>query len=240
MGRKKGLNIQDYNKLIEQAFQNKRNKAVALVINSPGGSPTQSSLIAARITKLSKEKKIPVICFCEDVAASGGYWLACAGKEIYSDINSIIGSIGVISASFGFSELISRYGIERRVYTAGEEKSMLDPFQPEKASDVKRLKAIQKAIFENFKSFVTERRGEKIEGKKIFNGEVWDAARAKELGLIDGIGIMEDILEAKFGEDIKLKYINKKKSFLSRFSSSLINEINTKIVEKYYFSKFGL
>ena len=166
--------------------------------------------------------------------------MACAGKEIYSDVNSIIGSIGVISASFGFSELISRYGIERRVYTAGEEKSMLDPFQPEKASDVKRLKAIQKAIFENFKSFVTERRGEKIKGKKIFNGEVWDAARAKELGLIDGIGIMEEILEAKFGEDIKLKYINKKKSFLSRFSSSLINEINTKIVEKYYFSKFGL
>ena len=114
------------------------------------------------------------MCFCEDVAASGGYWLACAGKEIYSDVNSIIGSIGVISASFGFSELISRYGIERRVYTAGEEKSMLDPFQPEKASDVKRLKAIQKAIFENFKSFVSERRGEKIKGKKIFNLECED------------------------------------------------------------------
>ena len=129
---------------------------------------------------------------------------------------------------------------ERRVYTAGEEKSMLDPFQPEKASDVKRLKAIQKAIFENFKSFVSERRGEKIKGKKIFNGEVWDATRAKDLGLIDGIGMMEDILEEKFGADIKLKYINKKKSFLSRFSSSLINDINSKIIEKFYFSKFGL
>ena len=117
---------------------------------------------------------------------------------------------------------------------------MLDPFQPEKASDVKRLKSIQKAIFENFKSFVSERRGEKIKGKKIFNGEVWDAPRAKDLGLIDGIGMMEDILEAKFGTDIKLKYINKKKSFLSRFSSSFINDINSKIVEKYYFSKFGL
>ena len=235
-----GLDDSNTQKLLEKAFEFEKAKAIAIKINSPGGSPTQSSLIASRILKLSEEKKIPVLCFCEDVAASGGYWLACAGEEIYSDINSIIGSIGVISASFGFSELISRYGIERRVYTAGEEKSMLDPFQPEKASDVKRLKSIQKAIFENFKSFVSERRGEKIKGKKIFNGEVWDATRAKDLGLIDGIGMMEDILEAKFGTDIKLKYINKKKSFLSRFSSSLINDINSKIVEKYYFSKFGL
>lgn len=235
-----GLDDSNTQKLLEKAFEFEKAKAIAIKINSPGGSPTQSSLIASRILKLSEEKKIPVLCFCEDVAASGGYWLACAGKEIYSDINSIIGSIGVISASFGFSELISRYGIERRVYTAGEEKSMLDPFQPEKASDVKRLKAIQKAIFENFKSFVSERRGEKIKGKKIFNGEVWDATRAKDLGLIDGIGMMEDILEEKFGADIKLKYINKKKSFLSRFSSSLINDINSKIVEKFYFSKFGL
>ena len=235
-----GLDDSNTQKLLEKAFEFEKAKAIAIKINSPGGSPTQSSLIASRILKLSEEKKIPVLCFCEDVAASGGYWLACAGEEIYSDINSIIGSIGVISASFGFSELISRYGIERRIYTAGEEKSMLDPFQPEKASDVKRLKAIQKATFENFKSFVSERRGEKIEGKKIFNGEVWDAKRAKDLGLIDGIGMMEDILEAKFGTDIKLKYINKKKSFLSRFSSSLINDINSRIVEKYYFSKFGL
>ncbi len=206
-----GLDDSNTQKLLEKAFEFDKAKAIAIKINSPGGSPTQSSLIASRILKLSEEKKIPVLCFCEDVAASGGYWLACAGEEIYSDINSIIGSIGVISASFGFSELISRYGIERRVYTAGEEKSMLDPFQPEKASDVKRLKFIQKAIFENFKSFVSERRGEKIKGKKIFNGEVWDAPRAKDLGLIDGIGMMEDILEAKFGTDIKLKYINKKK-----------------------------
>ena len=210
-----GLDDSNTQKLLEKAFEFDKAKAIAIKINSPGGSPTQSSLIASRILKLSEEKKIPVLCFCEDVAASGGYWLACAGEEIYSDINSIIGSIGVISASFGFSELISRYGIERRVYTAGEEKSMLDPFQPEKASDVKRLKSIQKAIFENFKSFVSERRGEKIKGKKIFNGEVWDAPRAKDLGLIDGIGMMEDILETKFGTDIKLKYINKKKSFLT-------------------------
>ena len=163
-----GLDDSNTQKLLEKAFEFDKAKAIAIKINSPGGSPTQSSLIASRILKLSEEKKIPVLCFCEDVAASGGYWLACAGEEIYSDINSIIGSIGVISASFGFSELISGYGIERRVYTAGEEKSMLDPFQPEKASDVKRLKSIQKAIFENFKSFVSERRGEKIKGKKIF------------------------------------------------------------------------
>ena len=193
-----GLDDSNTQKLLEKAFEFEKAKAIAIKINSPGGSPTQSSLIASRIIKLSEEKKIPVLCFCEDVAASGGYWLACAGKEIYSDVNSIIGSIGVISASFGFSELISRYGIE--------------------VDDVRDIT-----------NYI-----------KIFNGEVWDAARAKELGLIDGIGIMEDVLETKFGQDIKLKYINKKKSFLSRFSSSIINEINTKIVEKYYFSKFGL
>ena len=235
-----GIDDANTQKLMEKAFEYEKAKAIVIKINSPGGSPTQSSLIASRIIKLSKDKKIPVIAFCEDVAASGGYWLACASEEIYADVNSIIGSIGVISASFGFSELISRYGIERRVYTAGEEKSMLDPFQPEKASDIKRLKAIQKAIFENFKNFVSERRGKRIEGKKIFNGEVWEAERAKNLGLIDDIGTMEDILERKYGEDIKYKYVNKKKSIFSRFSSSIIDEVFSKIIENRYFSKFGL
>ena len=235
-----GIDDSNTQKLLEKAFEFQKAKAIVIKINSPGGSPTQSSLIASRIIRLSKDKEIPVIAFCEDVAASGGYWLACASDEIYADMNSIIGSIGVISASFGFSELISRYGIERRIYTAGEEKSMLDPFQPEKASDIKRLKAIQKAIFENFKGFVSERRGKKVVGKKIFNGEVWEAERAKSLGLIDDIGTMESILEKKFGDDIKYKYINKKKSFFSRFSSSVANELISKIVENKYFSRLGL
>ena len=137
-----GIDDANTQKLLEKAFEFEKAKSIIIKINSPGGSPTQSSLIASRIIKLSRDKNIPVIAFCEDVAASGGYWLACASDEIYADVNSIIGSIGVISASFGFSKLISRYGIERRVYTAGEEKSMLDPFQPEKAGDIKRLKAI--------------------------------------------------------------------------------------------------
>jgi serine protease SohB len=235
-----GIDDSNTQKLLEKAFEFEKAKAIVLKINSPGGSPTQSSLIADRIIKLSKSKNIPVLAFCEDVAASGGYWLACSAEEIYSDINSIIGSIGVISAGFGFSELISRYGIERRIYTAGEEKSMLDPFQPEKATDIKRLKLIQKAIFENFKGFVTERRGKKVSGKKIFNGEVWEAERAKDLGLIDGVGSMEIILEDKFGEDIKYKYLSKKKTFFSRFSSSVSDELVAKIVQNNYFSKFGL
>ena len=136
-------------------------------MNSPGGSPSQSSLIAARIIRLSKKKDIPVLAFCEDVAASGGYWLACSANEIYADENSIVGSIGVISAGFGFHEFITRQGVERRVYTSGEEKSMLDPFKPEKKDEILRLKAIQKGIHENFKNFVTKRRTDKISGKKI-------------------------------------------------------------------------
>ncbi len=235
-----GIDDANTQKLLEKAFEFEKAKSIVIKINSPGGSPTQSSLIASRIIKLSKDKNIPVIAFCEDVAASGGYWLACASDEIYADVNSIIGSIGVISASFGFSKLISRYGIERRVYTAGEEKSMLDPFQPEKAGDIKRLKDIQRAIFENFKNFVSERRGDKVAGKKIFNGEVWEAERAKKLGLIDDIGTMESILETKFGDNVKYKYVNKKKSFFSRFSSSIVDEVLSKFIENKYFSKFGL
>ena len=162
MGRKKGLNIQDYNKLIEQAFQNKRNKAVVLVINSPGGSPVQSEFLADRIINLSKEKNIPVITFVEDVAASGGYWLACAADEIFASKASIIGSIGVISAGFGFDKALNKIGVDRRIYTAGKNKSLLDPFSPENKDDIKRLKNLQTKLHEHFISFITLRRGKKL------------------------------------------------------------------------------
>jgi serine protease SohB len=235
-----GINDQSLSPLIEKAFELGRLKAVALIVNSPGGSPSQSSLIAARIIRLSKKKDIPVLAFCEDVAASGGYWLACSANEIYADENSIIGSIGVISAGFGFHEFISKQGVERRVYTSGEEKSMLDPFRPEKKEEVVRLRAIQKGIHENFKNFVTERRSEKITGKKIFTGEVWEAARAKDLGLIDGIGHLETVITEKFGEDVKLKKLERKRGLFSKFGKASIDSIFDTIYEKIIYSKFRL
>ena len=240
------LSINNLEKLIEKLFSDKKSPAVALIINSPGGSPTQSSLIAKKIIDLSKEKKKKVIAFVEDVAASGGYWLACAADEIYIDQNSIIGSIGVISPGFGFVNLIKKVGIERRVYTSGKSKSFLDPFQKEKKEDINRLKDIQEQIHENFIGFVKIRRGKKLNAKKtkdIFSGLFWVGDKAIELGLADGIGSIHQILEKKFGKKIKIKLINQKKSFLQRrLSSSLLNsdEILNKIEEKIMFSRFGL
>jgi len=235
-----GINDQNLSLLIEKAFKVPRSKAVALIINSPGGSPAQSSLIASRIRRLAEDKELPVIAFCEDVAASGGYWLACAADEIFADENSIIGSIGVISAGFGFHELLSRQGVERRIYTSGEEKSMLDPFLPERDEDIKRLRAIQKAIHTNFKRYVSERRGIRIEGKNIFTGEVWESRRAIELGLIDGLGHIEPILKQRFGEKIKFKKMEKKRPFFSRLGVSFLKNLNEAVVNKLSFSRFGL
>ena len=203
MGRKKGLNIQDYNKLIEQAFQNKRNKAVVLVINSPGGSPVQSEFLADRIINLSKEKNIPVITFVEDVAASGGYWLACAADEIFASKASIIGSIGVISAGFGFDKALNKIGVDRRIYTAGKNKSTLDPFVDEKEEDVKRLKNIQLELHADFIKVVETSRGSKLkdpEKNNIFTGEFWTGKTSLNLGLIDGIGNADQILKENQSE----------------------------------------
>ena len=235
-----GLTDSGLKPVLEKAFEISRLKSVALIINSPGGSPTQSSLIAARIKKLSAENEIPVFAFCEDVAASGGYWLACAGDEIFADENSIIGSIGVISSGFGFHEFISRQGIERRVYTSGREKSMLDPFKPEEKSEVLKLKKIQKAIHENFKNYVSERRGSKVVDKPIFTGEVWDAKNAMELGLIDGIGHLEPVLKSKFGQEIKFKLVNRKKGFVSRLTKSLVDDVVGAALNKLYFSRYNI
>ena len=213
---KNGITISSTQDLLEKAFKIKNKAAVALIINSPGGSPAQSSLIYKRIRKLAKKNKTKVIFFVEDVAASGGYYIACAGDEIYVDENSIVGSIGVIYASFGFDKLIKKYGIERRIFTTGKYKSILDSFQKQKLSDVKKLKSIQSEIFKNFKEVVLKSRGKKInvQNKNIFSGSFWSGKEAVKLGLVDGIGDLNTIMEKKFGEKIKYIPIKPKKSFL--------------------------
>ncbi|MEO0504311.1 MAG: S49 family peptidase, partial [Pseudomonadota bacterium] len=181
------LNDQALAPAIEKAFARGKPVAVALEVNSPGGSPVQSSLIGSRIRRLAEEKDIPVIAFVEDVAASGGYWLAAAADEIYADPSSVVGSIGVISAGFGVHEFMARQGVERRVYTAGRSKSMLDPFRPEKPEDIERLRGILNDIHGNFISHVEARRAGKLDtDTELFTGEIWLGERARALGLIDG------------------------------------------------------
>ncbi len=193
-------------KAIEAAFAGKRTKAVALAINSPGGAPGQSSLIARHIRRLADEKEIPVIAFCEDVAASGGYLLACAADEIYVNEYSIAGSIGVISASFGAQEAIRRIGIERRVHTAGERKVLMDPFSEQTAADVARLKALQRDIHARFIDWVKTSRGERLrDGEPLFEGDVWVGARAVEVGLADGVGELRPVLRERFGKDVRFR-----------------------------------
>jgi signal peptide peptidase SppA len=241
-----GLNISSLDALIDKLFSDKKCPAVAIIINSPGGSPTQSSLIAEKIIRKSKEKNKKVLAFVEDVAASGGYWLACASDEIYIDTNSVIGSIGVISPGFGFVELIKKIGIERRVYTSGKSKSFLDPFKVAKEEDIQRLKTIQEQIHENFISYVTSRRGSKIKDSdfdEVFSGLFWVGNRAIELGLADGIGSIYNVIKEKFGKKAKIKFIDQKKSFIQRkLSSSLIDTeaLLQQIEEKTMWSKFGL
>ena len=241
-----GLNISTLDKLIDKLFLDKKSPAVAIIINSPGGSPTQSSLIADKIIKKAKENNKKVLAFVEDVAASGGYWLACAGDEIFIDTNSVLGSIGVISPGFGFVELIKKIGIERRVYTSGKSKSFLDPFKEEKSDDILRLKDIQEQIHDNFINYVKSRRGSKIEEKnvdEIFSGLFWVGNKAIELGLADGIGSIHETINKKFGKKAKIKFIDQKKSFLQRkLSTSLLNtdELMNTIEEKVMWSRFGL
>jgi serine protease SohB len=205
--------------LIERAFAKGRPAAVALLINSPGGSPTQSSLIGARIRRLAEEHEVPVHAFVEDVAASGGYWLACAADDIWLDDSSITGSIGVISASFGFPELMARWGIERRVHTAGEDKSMLDPFRPERDEDVTRLKAIQGDIHATFVDWVRARRGARLaEGRDLFTGEIFVGRRAVEAGLADGIAHPVPKLKDLYGDEVQLMGLAPRRPLLRRLS----------------------
>ena len=217
-GLREGLSLSALDELLKKAFAVSHLSAVALEINSPGGSPVQSALIASRIRQLAAEKEVQVLAFCEDVAASGGYWLACAGDEITVEESSIVGSIGVISASFGLTGLIEKIGVERRLYTAGDKKSLLDPFLPTDPKDVKRLETVQKEIHASFKNWVKERRGEKLAGsdKLLFSGEFWTGAKAKELGLADRIGSLHETLRERFGKDVKIIPIKQRGGFLKR------------------------
>src|SRR3569623_581710 len=212
-----GLTLAGVSKLLEKAFETKRAKAVALVINSPGGSPVQSRQIYARIRQLAEEKKIPVLVFVEDVAASGGYMIACAGDEIFCDPSSILGSIGVIGGTFGFQDLIKKVGIERRVYTSGDHKSSLDPFLPENPDDVARLKAIQREIHDSFIDLVKMSRGVRLQGEPsyLFSGEYWAGERSVKLGLADGIGDLRSVLRARYGARVRMPVIAPKTGLLS-------------------------
>jgi signal peptide peptidase SppA len=203
-------------KTLERAFAPERLAAVALLVNSPGGSPTQSALVADRIRGLAEEKGVPVLAFCEDVAASGGYWLACAADEIYAHPTSLVGSIGVISQSFGLDGFIERFGVQRRLYTAGESKSRLDPFLPEKPEDVAWLRGLQDQLHAMFRDWVRTRRGDRLDATSdLFTGEVWTGARAAELGLVDGLGTPRAVLAERF-PDAEPTLVEGRKPLLAR------------------------
>jgi signal peptide peptidase SppA len=253
----RGLSLASQAAAIERAFAIPDLVAVALAINSPGGSPVQSALIYRRIRQLAAEKKVPVFAFAEDVAASGGYWLALAGDEIYAQDASIVGSIGVVSASFGFQDLLRRLGVERRVYTAGENKSLLDPFRPEDPRDVERLIAVQKDIHESFKDLVRERRGAKLTApeERLFNGDIFTGRSAVGLGLVDAIGDLRGTMRARFGERVRLRLVDteRKRRFLPRlpfFSSTrrlssiaiadIVTDLAAAVEERLMWSRFGL
>ena len=214
----RGLTLANLADIIERTFRLKRLKAVALSINSPGGAAVQSSLFAGRIRDLAEENDVPVYAFAEDVAASGGYWLALAADEIYADEKPIIGSIGVVNRGFGFTEVIKRWGIERRVYTAGDKKAMQDPFMPENTADVDLLKSLLEDIHKNFEAMVREHREGKLQAdeNELFSGAFWTGTRALEMGLIDGIGDLRSVMRAKFGDRVKLKLVGGKKLFWRR------------------------
>lgn len=225
--------------LLERAFTRRKPVALALVINSPGGSPVQSSMIGARIRRLSEKHRVPVHAFVEDVAASGGYWLACAADQIWADDSSVLGSIGVISSGFGFTELIERWGIERRVHTAGRSKSQLDPFRPEKPEDVARLDAILNTIHDAFRDHVIARRGDRLaDDENLFTGAFWTGRKSVELGLADGIGHLEPKMTQLFG-DVRFEHYGIRQPWYRRFglsSEALLGAAD----ERAAFARFGI
>ena len=235
------LNDQGVSALIERAFSKGKPDAVALVINSPGGSPVQSSLIAARIRRLADEKDVKVYAFVEDVAASGGYWLACAADEIWVDDTSIVGSIGVIYASFGFHGLLEKQGVERRVYTAGKNKSMLDPFREAKDEDIEQIKMLQLQIHDTFIDHVKARRGARlVENDDLFTGEIWVGQRSIDVGLADGIGHVVPKMKEVFGDKVKFRVFGPKRGLLSRFGARIADDALGLIEERSLFARFGL
>jgi serine protease SohB len=225
--------------VIEKAFRMKP-AAVALVINSPGGSAVQSSLIAARMRRLAAEKGVKVHAFVEDVAASGGYWLACAGDDIWVDDSSLVGSIGVIFASFGFPELMARQGVERRVVTAGKSKSFADPFLPQKPEDVEKLRALQGPIHQAFIAHVKARRGARLAEADLFNADVWVGQAAVDLGLADGVAHLVPKLKALYGDKVRLVPMGQKRGLLARFGLNLAEDALHQVEERALWARFGL
>lgn len=235
------LNLASVESALTRAFGHDRLKAVALLINSPGGAPTQSALIAERIRQLADEKNVPVIAFCEDVAASGGYWLACAGDEIVAHRTSQVGSIGVISGGFGFAGLIARLGIERRLHTAGENKARLDPFSPEKPEDVEWLEGVHGDLHGLFADWVRERRGDRLAtAQDLFTGDVWLGSRAAELGLVDQVGNVRDVVRKRF-PDAELVVAEPKKPLASKLGlGGPMSALLSAVEHRSAWSRFGL
>lgn len=241
------LSLESLEKQIERAFSGKKIAGVALVINSPGGSPVQSALISERIIELSKKNNIPVFAFVEDVAASGGYWLACAADEIFVMPASIVGSIGVISAGFGFVEVIKKIGVERRVFSKGDNKGMLDPFQPQNPDDVKVITDLQEEIHQQFKDWVSSRRGNRlnidvVKEEGIFEAKIFSGTKACQFGLADSIGELKQVMRERFNEKVVFKEISGRKKLGQRLglSSSSYSRIIEHIEERIAFAKFGL
>ena len=250
---RRGLSLNTLAAVFNRVFQLRGLSAVALVVNSPGGSPVQSAMICRRVRELAREKDIPVIAFAEDVAASGGYWLTLAADEIYADENSIVGSIGVVSAGFGFTGMMEKIGLERRVHTAGERKAMLDPFREEDPEDVERLKALQTEMHGNFQHAVKTRRGGRLKADDsvLFSGEFWSGRRARELGLIDGIGDLRTVMKDRFGDEVRFRIVGPKKPWwrigggrlpgsetlgLNLWADDLIAAVE----ERFFWNRFGL
>jgi signal peptide peptidase SppA len=251
---KPGLTLANVARPLERAFRMRSARAVALLINSPGGSPVQSHLIYRRIRQLAAENSRSVIAFAEDVAASGGYMIACAADEIICDPNSIVGSIGVVGGSFGFAKLMDKLGIERRLYTSGEHKAMLDPFLPENPEDVERLKAVQREIHEGFIELVKLSRGGRLKGpeKTLFSGEYWTGSKAIAFGLADGIGDLRSTLRERFGADVSTPLISAPRGWLGRVQpgvrllelvsrrGGLAEEFVSALEERAIWSRYGL
>ena len=241
------LSLESLEKQIERAFTGKKIAGVALIINSPGGSPVQSALISERIVELSSKNNIPVFAFVEDVAASGGYWLACSADEIFVMPASIVGSIGVISAGFGFVEVIKKIGVERRVFSKGENKGMLDPFQPQNSDDVKVITDLQEEIHNQFKEWVSKRRGNKLDKEiinkeGIFEAKIFSGVKACEIGLADAIGELKQVMRERIDEKVIFKEISGRKKLGQRLglSSSKYYKVIDYIEEKIAFARYGL
>ncbi|MCF8484196.1 MAG: S49 family peptidase [Rhodobacteraceae bacterium] len=241
----RGLSDQALAPLIERAFGRGKPAAVALVINSPGGSAVQSSLIASRIRRLADEKKIPVHAFVEDVAASGGYWLACAADDIHVDLSSVVGSIGVIYSSFGFQELMQKQGVERRVHTAGTSKSFGDPFKPETEQDVARIRALLSPLHDNFIAHVKARRGVRLsDGADLFNADIWVGQASVNLGLTDGIGHVVPRLKEVYGDKVRLVPLGQRRSIAQRLGlnigAGLSDTVMASVEERALWARYGL